>query len=270
MYNGEDFLNNGATLKCDKGDLMSNFIILESESEHAERAAAEITDNIAGVNIKSFGECSILGKECQVEEALNGNKFIWQIPVENGDSEEESYITKNSVCLCPLGGIIKHTQISDKGSENKVVSAINTEKTENKRTPFEIKVENIVRNDIDMDKIKKQDNFGRVETAVDYLSEILIMAEITYGVSIAEDLRNGMYTKIKNVSTANSFSATNYKRMNKINEIKNILKQRNRIYTYKTNLKLENIIAENAFVIGGQIQGVVFEILGIEDNKIEF
>ena len=68
---------------------------------------ADIEDNVAGVHIKSFGVCSITGKEYQVKKSLSGSKFQWTNYKNKMTLHGKNNLTKSSICLCSMGGKIK-------------------------------------------------------------------------------------------------------------------------------------------------------------------
>lgn len=103
----KEYIYNNSKLRCDKGSTISDYNIQKKKIKFNNQYLADIDDNISGVHLKNFGVCSITGKECQVEKSLSGSKFQWIDYEKKMSLNSKNNLTRNSICLCPLGGKIK-------------------------------------------------------------------------------------------------------------------------------------------------------------------
>ena len=101
-----DILKNNDKLVCDCGSQPSDLKILKKRFTVNGNIVATNEDNVAGINIQSFGSCKF-GGSCKLNSELYGSKLTWTNYVEKIRILGEYKINDNSICQCPLGGMIK-------------------------------------------------------------------------------------------------------------------------------------------------------------------
>lgn len=107
MPKREDYLYNSDELICDSGSKMSKYSISKKIIKFNNEYLADVDDNIAGTHLKFFGKCSRIDKSCQLESSLRGTKCQWINYRKEMKLLGKNNLTKDSTCLCPLGGKIK-------------------------------------------------------------------------------------------------------------------------------------------------------------------
>ena len=101
-----DMLKNGDNLICNAGSQPSKFQITSKEFTVNGEIVATVEDNVAGVNVQSFGSCKF-AETCKLNSELYGSKLTWTNYVEKIRILGEYKINDNSICQCPIGGMIK-------------------------------------------------------------------------------------------------------------------------------------------------------------------
>ena len=101
-----DILKNNDKLVCDCGSQPSDLKILKKRFTVNGNIVATNEDNVAGINIQSFGSCKF-GGSCKLNSELMGSKLEWTNYIKNIKLMVEYKLDNNSICNCPLGGKIK-------------------------------------------------------------------------------------------------------------------------------------------------------------------
>lgn len=105
-----EYLKNKAILICDKGLVPSLLEVTSNTTVFIQKGlSATVKDNLGGINIKSFGLCSIKGK-CQADLELSGKPLQWINSIPNVKVCGNKTLTEKSKLLCPFGGIISSLQ----------------------------------------------------------------------------------------------------------------------------------------------------------------
>jgi len=105
-----EYLKNKAILVCDKGEIPSLLQVTSQNSVKIQQGLCATTkDNLGGINIQSFGKCSIKGI-CQCDLELMGKPLRWIRSKTKFKVGGFPTLLENSKLICPFGGIITNLQ----------------------------------------------------------------------------------------------------------------------------------------------------------------
>lgn len=90
------------------------------------KPAGTTKDCKAGVHVKDFKGCALAG-ECKLATELMGKNLKWEKFRERTTIEGHNVITDESICRCPIGGIISvvdSTQVDGSAEKNALLEQI--------------------------------------------------------------------------------------------------------------------------------------------------
>ncbi len=101
-----EYLKEKAILECDKGRFTSILnVTTNNKIKLRDGVFATNKDNIAGINITSFGLCALKGM-CRLNLELTGIPLNWVNTISKIKILGNKSLTDNSKCICPMGGVI--------------------------------------------------------------------------------------------------------------------------------------------------------------------
>ncbi len=120
------YLIKGSILKCDKGEKESKFNPDKKTVSVQGKPAGTTKDCKAGIHIKDFKSCALAG-ECKLATELLGKNLKWEKFREKTTIEGHNVITDESICKCPIGGIIRvvdSTQVEGSAEKNALLGQV--------------------------------------------------------------------------------------------------------------------------------------------------
>lgn len=120
------YLIKGSILKCDQGEKESKFNPDKKTVTVQGKPVGTTKDCKAGIHIKEFKGCKLVGK-CKLETELINQNLKWENYRERTTIEGHNVITEKSICKCPIGGkisVVDTTQIEGNSEKNELLSQI--------------------------------------------------------------------------------------------------------------------------------------------------
>ena len=120
------YLIKGSILRCDKGEKESKFNPDKKTVSVQGKPVGTTKDCKAGVHVKDFKGCALAG-ECKLATELMGKNLKWEKFREKTTIEGHNVITDESICRCPIGGIISvidSTQVEGSAEKNALLEQI--------------------------------------------------------------------------------------------------------------------------------------------------
>ncbi len=120
------YLIKGSILRCDKGEKESKFNPDKKTVSVQGKPVGTTKDCKAGVHVKDFKGCALAG-ECKLATELMGKNLKWEKFRERTTIEGHNVITDESICRCPIGGIISvidSTQVEGSAEKNALLEQI--------------------------------------------------------------------------------------------------------------------------------------------------
>lgn len=120
------YLIKGSILRCDKGEKESKFNPDKKTVSVQGKPVGTTKDCKAGVHVKDFKGCALAG-ECKLATELMGKNLKWEKFREKTTIEGHNVITDESICRCPIGGIISvvdSTQVEGSAEKNELLGQI--------------------------------------------------------------------------------------------------------------------------------------------------
>ena len=120
------YLIKGSILKCNKGEKESKFNPDKKTVSVQGKPVGTTKDCKAGVHVKDFKGCALAG-ECKLATELMGKNLKWEKFREKTTIEGHNVITDESICRCPIGGIISvidSTQVEGSAEKNALLEQI--------------------------------------------------------------------------------------------------------------------------------------------------
>lgn len=120
------YLIKGSILRCNKGEKESKFNPDKKTVSVQGKPVGTTKDCKAGVHVKDFKGCALAG-ECKLATELMGKNLKWEKFRERTTIEGHNVITDESICRCPIGGIISvadSTQVEGSAEKNALLEQI--------------------------------------------------------------------------------------------------------------------------------------------------
>ena len=120
------YLIKGSILRCNKGEKESKFNPDKKTVSVQGKPVGTTKDCKAGVHVKDFKGCALAG-ECKLATELMGKNLKWEKFRERITIEGHNVITDESICRCPIGGIISvvdSTQVEGSAEKNALLEQI--------------------------------------------------------------------------------------------------------------------------------------------------